>query len=778
MLIDKASGKQRGVIDAVDQPRGLAIGPDGRLYVVANTTVVSMKVDGSDRKVLVDDLMDPQRIAVAKNGEFFVSVRGFYQQVRRYGMDGKLINAIGRRGGMVSPGPWVKEAMRRPLGVAIGPDGNVWVTEETMNPKRTSEWKPDGTFVREYDGPVPYSSATVMDPEDPDHVYSENTQFQIDYTTGKTWPTAVIFDDGDHGQDGPVSGGGNTRVIHFQGRTFIAKAGGSIYEMVHDHAVLRVWFGRTHFGPREGWDGSIMGIGIDRNENGKIEPAESELSVVNGGCNWYTWVGDNLDIYLGDTIRVWKLPFEGFDVNGVPNYQMAHAKMLFSRSAAERTQHPGALDYPVPVGAPNVFMVDSQGNMYVAMSAGPQRIKRGQSLLDSGHSIIKISPAGKLLWEYRNVVADMGSSWNTVISKPGEIEGICNFTGEMGRYLTIASYFGQYHVMDKETGLYITAFTPDMRTEPPLNEFAVCAENFNGEALYAKKLNKYLYCGGDADARVWEVQGLDEAKFASFPVSFTSADAERARDNRKIEAGVAPKARLLPARMVNTTAVSANLDNWANAEWATFNVDDQRKGRAAVSWDENTLTVIFDVTDGSPLLNRGGNPELLFKSGDCVDLDLSGADPDAPRPNDQPILGDKRLLVAVVQDGKGGEKPLVMLYEPVSDRKDATPGAFHSPVSSHTFDNVQAYSTPVAFQRRAGGYTLEIQLNAKQLGLGELQMGRRFRADFGALFSDPGGSLVMAKTLWSDDSPEVSVTQDVPTESKIRPTKWGWVVLE
>lgn len=38
--------------------------------------------------------------------------------------------------------------------------------------------------------------------------------------------------------------------------------------------------------------------------------------------------------------------------------------------------------------------------------------------------------------------------------------------------------------------------------------------------------------------------------------------------------------------------------------------------------------------------------------------------------------------------------------------------------------------------------------------------------------------MVLAKTLWSDDSPEVSITNDIPTESKIRPARWGWLVLK
>ncbi len=370
--IEKATGKQTRVIEQVEKPRGMAVGANGRLYVVSDTAVISMNADGSERKTLVKDLMEPRRIAVAKNGEFFVSVRGFFQQVWHFSPDGKLLNAIGKRGGMSAPGPWIKEAMRRPLGVAIAPDGNLWVTEETMNPKRESVWRADGAFVAEYIGPVPYSSQVVMDPEDPDHVYSENTRFQIDYATGKSHPTAIISDDGNRGQGGAVCGDGTGRVVHFQGRTFICKPNGGIYELIHNRAVLRVRFGWMQVtGDRTAWrEGSVMCMGIDRNEDGKIDAAETQRCPVTGGCMWFAWVADNMDIYCGDCVGIWKLPFEGFDANGVPNYNMDHCRLLLGKASNDHDAHPGALPFPVP-GGPMGWMVDSQYNLYVIMRHDP-----------------------------------------------------------------------------------------------------------------------------------------------------------------------------------------------------------------------------------------------------------------------------------------------------------------------------------------------------------------------------------------------------------------------
>lgn len=778
--IEKSTGKQVRVIENVEKPHGLAIGPNGRLYVVADKSVLSMQPDGSERNTVIPwyEIATPRRLTVAKNGDLFVTVQGISHQVLHFDAQGKFINAIGRQGGMMVPGPWVKEAMLRPLGVCIAPDGNVWVTEDRMNPKRTSVWKQDGAFVAEYCGPVPYAGTCVMDGDDPEHIYSENTQFQIDYATGKTWPSAVVYDDGEHGQVGPLYGSWEARFIHFKGRTFLMRAGGNLYEMVKGRFVPRVTVtqlpGITH---NPYWVNNLL-IGIDRNEDGKIDPGETQPGPVSGGNGWMAWFADNLDIYCGDWQGLWKLPFEGFDQHGVPIYRMEHCTLLLTTQQDQLAKHPGARLFPTP-GNPDTWMTDAQGNIYLVMNGGQDRIKRGQPYLDKGHRLVKLSPDLQVLWEYRNVVVGMGAAWNTTISKPGEILGTMRMTNIFGHYLTLATYYGQYHILDTETGLYITSLTPDTRSEPPLNEMAVFTENFNGCAVYAPKLHKYLYCGGDAQARVWEVQGLADVKYASFPITVTAEDHTQAVAANKVEYGVANVEKATSVYMAKSFPITldGDLTEWQNADWLTFSVDDKRQGRAAVCWSGNSLNVAFDITDESPMLNRGGNNNLIFKSGDCLEFDLSSAPEDIERKDEQPLPGDKRILMTFTKDAQGNERPLVMLYEPKSDRKEKTPGTFVSPVSTVIYEHVAPLPANIAIKRTATGYTVEAQFDSKQLGFTSLEVGQHIRADVGALFSDKGGNMVLAKTMWADDSPEVSVVNDVPTESRIHPKHWGWLVL-
>ncbi len=778
--IDKASGKQVRIIENVKAPQGLAFGLRGRLYVVSDKEIITMNPDGSDRGTLVPwyEVAAPRRIAVAKNGDCFVTVQGRYHQVMHFDANGKFLNAIGREGGLPVPGPWDQHAMRRPLGIAIAPDGKLWVTEETMNPKRTSVWEPTGAFVTDYIGPVPYASTCVMDPERPQYIYSENTEFLLDYHTGKARPSAVVYDDGDRGQVGPVYGSWEARFIHFQGRTFLMRAQGSLSELKNGRLIPRVSFpsvpGITH---NPYWVNNIM-LAIDRNEDGKFDSAEMQHAMLDGGNGWLGWVADNLDMYLGDWNSFWKLPFEGFDARGVPNYDMTHVKLLMATDDKLLAAHPGAKPFPVP-GHPDAWMVDSEGNYYFTMTTGEGRIKRGQGYLDKGHRLVKLSPRLDVLWEYRNLVVGMGACWNTSISKPGEVLGTMRFTGEFGRYLTLGTYFGQYHIFDKDTGLYITSFTPDTRSEPPLDGMAVFTENFNGCALYARALKKYLYCGGDCQARVWEVQGLDAVKYAAAPLSVSEQQHAQAVAAARVEYGVSSleKAEHVAMAPMQTPRIDGELTDWQHADWVNFGVDERRKGRAAVCWSANTLHVAFDITDDSPMLNRGGNPNLLFKTGDAVEFDLSSTDAEVARADESPLAGDQRILISFVKDAQGNEHPLAMLYEPKSARADKSPATFTSPVSSVTYDYVAPLPATIAIKRTAHGYTLTASFEAGRLGFTALEVGQRIRADFGALFSDAGGTMVLAKAMWADDSPEVSVVNDIPTEAKIHPKHWGWLVL-
>jgi hypothetical protein len=162
----------------------------------------------------------------------------------------------------------------------------------------------------------------------------------------------------------------------------------------------------------------------------------------------------------------------------------------------------------------------------------------------------------------------------------------------------------------------------------------------------------------------------------------------------------------------------------------------------------------------------------LFKTGDAVEFCLSSAAADVERKGEQPVTGDQRILITFVND-----KPVAMLYEPKSARTNKTPGTFSSPVSKIVYEHVAPVPALVAIKRTAIGYTLEAQFDVTQLGFTKLEVGQQLRGDFGVLFSDKGGALTLTRTMWSDNHPEISVNNDIPTESRIHPKRWGWLVV-
>src|SRR5690606_4644993 len=107
-----------------------------------------------------------------------------------------------------------------------------------------------------------------------------------------------------------------------------------------------------------------------------------------------------------------------------------------------------------------------------------------------------------------------------------------------------------------------------------------------------------------------------------------------------------------------------------------------------LAWDDKHLHVAWRVKANTAMRNAGQDPRLLFKSGDCVDVMLSG-------------VTDLRLLIAP-KDGK----PLAVLYErSVPGTAEAARAAFSSPWRTVFFDRVAPLTTAqVAIAPYQGGY--------------------------------------------------------------------------
>ncbi|MCX7600137.1 MAG: hypothetical protein N2512_14915, partial [Armatimonadetes bacterium] len=201
---------------------------------------------------------------------------------------------------------------------------------------------------------------------------------------------------------------------------------------------------------------------------------------------------------------------------------------------------------------------------------------------------------------------------------------------------------------------------------------------------------------------------------------------------------------------------------------AEIKTDDRLRARFWLRWNDEGLYLAAHVADPSPLINRASDLRLLFKGGDCIDLQLGLGR--SPENHPTEILpGDLRVLWAMING-----KPTAVIYRyRVPGTPDAAKVVFASPVRRITADVVDIWDEPPAAFRQAGdGYDFEALVPWSRLGSEGAPQARAIPADLGVLFSTPTGDAVAERLYWSN--PAAGAVSDVPSEAEIVPQLWGW----
>lgn len=136
-----AGGAQQGVVGPfaeLAEPRGLAFGPDGRLYVAcfASDTIVVLDVAGNVvSDVWTDSSLDgPSALAFSPLGDLFVASRET-NRVLRFDVSGQKLATLGADSSLDSPS-----------GLAVARNGNLFVASEQNN--AIFEFDANGKFLR------------------------------------------------------------------------------------------------------------------------------------------------------------------------------------------------------------------------------------------------------------------------------------------------------------------------------------------------------------------------------------------------------------------------------------------------------------------------------------------------------------------------------------------------------------------------------------------------------------------------------------------------------
>ncbi len=249
LFIDARAGQVIGQA-AVASPRGVCFDPSGRLLVISGqevlrfdrlslpavatttqpTTANTPRIMLPRTERIASSLDDPRQLCLAPNGDLYVSEWGSSHQVTVFSSAGKLVRTVGRRG-TPQLGPYDENQMHRPLGMAIAPDGKLWVAENDALPKRLSIWNADGSLDRAYYGPPQYGGGGSIDPVDPTRYFLANAggiELKLDYATGASKPVAIYsrpYADGGEGDPLRVLRGDRYAApqtpIHLNGKAYL-----------------------------------------------------------------------------------------------------------------------------------------------------------------------------------------------------------------------------------------------------------------------------------------------------------------------------------------------------------------------------------------------------------------------------------------------------------------------------------------------------------------------------------------------------------------------------
>lgn len=208
--------------------------------------------------------------------------------------------------------------------------------------------------------------------------------------------------------------------------------------------------------------------------------------------------------------------------------------------------------------------------------------------------------------------------------------------------------------------------------------------------------------------------------------------------------------------------IDARADDWG-AVRAAESTASGPLGRASfkLAFDRDNFYALIFVSDSSPLKNRGGPLQELFKGGDAISLCFG-------RVGESGI--EQRLLIARV-DGR----PVVWAMRPKwVNRKNAYQYQTEAGgvVAMDFVGPLEKAQAALAENADRKGYVAEVALPWSELGLKPVD-GLQFPFDLQVIFSDAAGSANAGTVWWHSTGTGPMATMDVAVEARLYPDAWG-----
>ncbi len=393
---------------------------------------------------------------------------------------------------------------------------------------------------------------------------------------------------------------------------------------------------------------------------------------------------------------------------------------------------------------------------------------------------------GKVLWQYPNLYHFVHGSHNAPMARAGLLIGCLKVCGVVDKDIgaapgvfMIRGNLGEDYYMTTD-GMYISSFFRDARlpVEPlpddpdslattPIETFSGGGEHFCGTFVRQSDGGIRMSCGiARQSGMSVKIEGLGSiSRPATTTVTLDDATLAKAEADNAVRAA---KAAAPMEAVVGKAVLGKNggIANWGKATAAIVERKGLARGVVRFAWDATNLYARFDIPDTTPWKNAANDRHLLFKGGDCVDVQLSATSNTAA----QAVAGDVRFVAAPYQ----GKASVLEMREKCAANK--VPHAYSSPVATYVFEKAELNDKiKVELTDRNGNSTAMLTIPWTEVGITP-KSGLAIRGDFGFILSDAAGKVNAARVYWSNQ--QTGLVNDIPHEAKLAPSKWGTLVLE
>jgi hypothetical protein len=777
-VFDKKTFARTSTID-VPAPAGLAYDASrGIMYCVSGSDIVALR-DGKVAATPVRGLDFPTGLSVDKDGNLYVSVRGRQMEVRRYSPEGKLLATIGKHGGRPWVGSFEPEGMLMPAGLAVTPQGQVWVAEADSSPKRVSVWNiSTGKLDRDYFGPSAYAVMMAADPERQDEVYAHNCRFVVDYATG-TWKVdSTVYRKhwlGETIGSFDYSNGFTWRMSSYKGKKLAYNGRCGLFYQDRDGTMKPFQYDGSWLEPLPKADTPALmehagpANTVWRDLNGNALPEKEEMTFAKGrnisNANIGAFGGD---MYPGGVFILGK-------------YNSPDRYLFRPLSADER----GLPVYPAPNDAEPIFKANGEMAQFgfqqmiypsFAPESGDYETFYGiAGKTDKGPlaGIYRFDRQGNIQWRYARVA--LGFGLTAPLTSTGDIFGALRIVGHAqlpeengGEIIGIGSYRG-YFVLLNQDGMFIDQVGHDNGRGPTPDFDANFVENFSGYLFrHAKSGKLFLFCG-DSDGRILELQGWD--KIRPFDAGTLTVSPKQVEDALLASQTDSSDDSAAPVRVAAMSPAPKNgVAAWEKALWSTIRMDETRTAKVALAYDSQNLYACFQVQDETPWKNTMQEWQRLFKTGDAVDIQIGVMNPATGKEKRANQKGDVRIFLAPSQTA--GKATAVAMWNRVPDGMARQDYTYVSPTGEEKFERIallEGIDTHVSLDGK--GYAVTAAIPWKELGRPTPEAGTLLQGDVGVLSSDAGGNRTALRSyLFNKDT---SITFDIPNEVRVVSANWG-----